>query len=523
MRKNRALPPKKSLALVAALYGLLPHPEAAARYAVKSEFQLQLGEPLFDSVVGDFGQTLSGNRTLTIPDFSVNQMGVPIQIQGIRAHLDFGFAPPERISKERREWNLKATKLAARIEVDRINASTIIEREENGIIIRIRVDAECRNVALRLPEGLTSVEAKVKAELLGGEIKLSLPEYKGNWQQGAWRVERLNCTGVNGFGDAVGKEALAALSSFQNFDKEIREEVERQFSDWSREASKLLLSGRELPTGRDHLRVFFEPKSARDTNSGIALEGDLTFEFPFVAQGQDIEYRYPLAGAGGTMSANAESELRIPFATIRALMMGEYFAGKLEYALKSNEIPAWAELMNNRWAKWFAWPDLFRFEKSTVFAFQFLPMGPPAFDKEKSAARGTQIQGDLSLPLAVRMFAPHNGKYRPMVEFRTLLKGPSKLKLMKGGKIEFQVEAEDQPITYAWNQRYVNKYNPNTHINVDRIGSSVRSGLGTNGISLAVPTLGVGSTLQLVPQGWRLENNGDLRLNFLPQRIGAKK
>lgn len=498
---------------------------AQGAWIVKSEFQLQLSEKLFDDLIADFWKSLQGQQTIDLGSMTVNAQGIPVHIQGIRADVNFSFPVPSRVPGGAREWELHSENLGARIRVNKIFADHTVVQEVDGIIIEIPIHAECNNVVLKLPEGLTHVSARVRAEVEHNQVKLSMPHYDAEWTQGAWQVESMQCSdNIQGITELVKREALAALSSFQNFDTEVRGMINENFDNWSKEASLLLLSEMELPSGKDYLKIRYNAVSAVENGAGLLLGGQMRFEYPYVAPGQTIENAYELEAGVGGASANAKKavkmagveavpQLLLPFATVRALMMGEYFAGKLEYSLRADEIPAFQEFMKSRWSQFWAFPELRRYPVSTNFAFQFLPMGPPAFENEKAGADNS-ISAELNIPLGVRMFAPlEGGVYKPMVEFRTLVSGSTKLKLLKGGKVELQLAANEHPVTYTWNSAYVANYRPNKRIAAETIGAKVRSTLNADGLTVSIPGLTVGKSLQLVPERWNLEGK-NLRLDF---------
>jgi hypothetical protein len=488
---------------------LLPLASEGA-WIVNSQFQLRLNEGLFDKLIEDFWQSLQGEQQIDIGSFTVTPGGIPIRIEGVSAKVNYAFSLPQRVDERTREWEIHSENLGATLHIDKISATQIVEREVDGIIIRVRLQADCNNVTLKLPQGLTQVSARIRAEVAQNQVKLSLPAYDASWAQGAWQVESMQCTGVEGFDQIVKGEALKALSSFQNFDAEVHEALTRNFAQWSKDASLLLLSEQELPSGKDYLKVYYRPQTAAESENGLLLTGDLRFEYPYVSPDQTIEQSYTLKQ--GELQATANPELLLPFDTVRALMMGEYFAGQLEYSLYSTEIPAFTDFMQSRWQQFWAFPELQSYPKDTKFAFQFLPLGPPSLQNEKAGGSNT-VNADLTLPLSVRMFAPLDGKLRPMVEFRTYISGPSSLKILPNGKIEFHLSTQAYPVTYAWAQSYVSKYSPTQRIAIDTISGKVRSALSSEGFTLAIPSFTVGRQLQLVPQGWNLVG-GNIRLDF---------
>lgn len=487
---------------------------AHSRWQVKSEFQLHITEPLFDTVIADFWQSLQGAQRVPVGNVAFNAgPSTSVQINGINVGVDYFFPVPTRVSPDRREWELKSERIAARITADQLVVRQVILKEIDGIIFETVATAECRNVALTLPAGSASISARVRAEVAQNQVQLTMPHYEAHWSDTAWQVESLNCPQLAGIQGMIKEEIVRFLSSFDNLEHEVSNAIHTQFATWSKDASMLLLSQLELPVKSDYIKVFYEPKEAKENaGKGLILSGTLRLDYPYVAPGEDYSQDFRLP-EGLVPADQGSPQLLIPFATIRALIMGEYFANQLEYTMKSTDIPAFQSLMQSRFKQFFAWPDLMTYDKETTFLFQFLPLGPPSFLNERSGGAGV-ISGELTIPLSMRMFAPLKGMWTPYVEFRTLVSGSTTMSLQKDGKVHFRINASDQPAAYAFAQKYVQEYDPNQKIAIDTMAGAVRDSLNADGMTMSLPTLTVGKQLQLVPQVWNLLGQGVLKLDF---------
>lgn len=502
------------LATILCTLSLLATNPAKASYEINSEFDMHVSDSLFDNVIADFWDASKGTQTINIPNFTINPMGVPVQINGIQAKVKYSFNKPIR-TPGLREWSLSSDKISASITVANISGSQVIEKVIDGNVIRIVITAECSNVELVLPERTTSVAAKIRAEVLNNQIKLSMPEFNANWQTGAWQVKSLSCRGTEDLAKVVSEEALKALSSFQSFDAEVRAGLNEKFAEWSRDASRVLLSEHELPTGKDYVNAYYEPSQAIDTNSGILLKGDLRFIYPYVAKGENIVHNYKLRPVDEEKLRQAKNPLiLLPFSTVRALIMGEYFSGNLEHTIKSTEIKPFTELMHSRLKQMFGWPALRKFDKNTTFLFQFSPYGPPSFANEKPGANDS-ISGDMNLPLSVRMFAPNkNGVYQPMVEFRTNLEGAANLSLNTDGKGVLKLATENVNVNYKYAPSFLKAYpRVSTKISSKAIGNAIKESLNEQGLAVSLPDFIVGSSLKLKAEKWNLMD-GNLRVDF---------
>ncbi len=491
------------------LLGALASYSAVAQYSVNTEFALHLSNSLFDRIVEDFWKRLQGRQSIDVGDFTIAPGGIPIRISGVKAEIDYQFEKPVRSSSGDRAWRVEAKDVGAVITVASMSASQTIVRDIGGVLVRIRIDAECRNMVLRLPQGAASVEADVSAGIENGHIRLEMPRFAADWKKDSWVMESVSCSGTQGLEQFVSAETLKALESFQNFDRDVRGALEKKFADWSRDMSLLLLSESVLPGATDELQVHYRPDRVEEAAEGVALRGRMEFRYPYVSQWQNIHHEFSLPRGANRTTGNG---LSLPMAAIKALMMGQYFAGKLEYGLRSYELPAFHELMQSRWKQFFAWPDLMRFAKNTTFLFQFLPLGPPSLENETAAGDGV-ISADLFVPIAARMFAPDEDLYVPYVEFRANLGGRAELAVVPGGKAVFRLATNGVDLKYRWSQRYLAKHEPDQRIAADKMGEAIRGSLTTDGWELPVPTLPVGPTLKLVPEKWNLQE-GVVELQF---------
>lgn len=493
---------------------------ARADWQVNSEFKLHLPESTFDQLIQDFWQTLQGSQTVAVGNIPVNLGDTQLAINGINVSVDYSFPIPQRVDNTHREWKLMSNTVGAKVTVDQLVITQQKVINVGGINIGTTITATCNNIALALPAGSATVQATVRAEVAQNQIQLSMPTYGATWPDNAWQVTGLDCPELGNVGGQVTQQIQSYLSSFQNVDAAVGAALNRQFTAWSQKASVLLLSQQNLPTGVDYLNASFEPATAAENNgNGLIIGGTLRFVYPFVAQGQHFEQSFALP-ADAQITPNANPQLLIPFATPRAVMMGHYFAGKLEYTLRSTEIGGFTSFMNSYFQKLFVWPDLLSFSNNTLFLFNVQPMGPPSFTNE--AASGTNgIKGNLSQPISMRMYAPIKGVYTPYVEFRTTLSGPAIFTLGTNGKVTLKMTPSDQAMTYAFADAYVKKYNPNTGISVSKLQSAAHDAMASEGVSLTIPNFAVGSNLTLLPTDWTLQKGSVLRLGFTTTSTAA--
>jgi len=478
---------------------------ASGAWELSSEFKLQLHIGLLDSLIKDFWSSLGRKQTIPLSNIQINDP-IPISITGIRANIEYEFSEPQRIERSR-EWELKSNAISAELHIDNINATQIIEKDIGGIIVRIRLEAECHNIRLSLPQGLSYINTHLRTDINNGQIKISMPFFDANWNEGAWQVQSMTCTGAEGFDQVVANEALKKLSSLHNFNNEIETELSKQLALLSEKSSVLLLAKRELTTDQEYLKISFEPNEVIEgEEDSIEVDGILKFTYPNISKNENISHFFSLTKNDLELIEKdplKSSRLLLPFHTIRGLIMGGYLSGKLNYSMRSYEIPAFQSLMQSRWKQFFAWPDLMRFRKNTTFLFQFLASGPPSFENPKTGGAG-EITGLLTLPLSARMYAPQNSTYVPYAEFQSMLAGNTKLKLLKNGKVKFQINTDKLKINYRWSQKYLEKYEPSEYIAVGLMSDALKDSLNAEGLELTIPSIPIGIQSKLIPNDWKI-------------------
>ena len=242
---------------------------ASAEWQVSSEFRLHLTESTFDKLIQDFWQSLQGARQIDAGNVPVNLGETQLAINGIHVAVNYSFPSPQRVDQTHREWELKSDKLNATVNVDQLLITQHKLIYIGGIPVDSNVTVACNNVSLHLPEGLAAVRAVVRAEVAQNQVQLSMPVYSANWPANAWQVSSINCPDLGGLGEVVKSQILSYLSSFSNLDAFVSGALKTQFTKWSEQASVLLLSQEELPTGVDYLRVFYEPATATENEGSV--------------------------------------------------------------------------------------------------------------------------------------------------------------------------------------------------------------------------------------------------------------
>ena len=507
---------KSKFLIVPMLSFLLGTAEARAAYELDSDFQLHLGNTLFNQLINDFGNSLQGQKSVPIPDM-VAQAGAPVSISGLNLNISYNFAAPVREGSQR-VWDLNSQSISAKLLINSISISQTIVKDIGGIIVNVVLDASCNNIELNLSPNGSYVDAKLAANLVNNEVVISLADLKANWPSGAWTLSKMSCTGASGFDAIVKSAVLQQLSTINNFQAPIQSAISSALKSWSQSSTLALLSERELPSVRKDLKIFFDPSEAIDGSAGdVLMNGKLRFVYPFVSANQDIKYNFSIDKNSLAAPANGtDSYFFLPSDMVQALIMGEYFSGNLIYSEKSTNISAFNSFMHSRLGQFFVWPDLLSYSESALFLFQFLTQGAPDVLNLANGSKPNTLTADIGIPLAVRLFSPTDNKgYEPYVEFLSNVSAQASLVLSSTG-IQATITGANLKLNPIWSNAYIRENNPDTYIDAGTIGSKIQSYLAGQGIHFNLPNLLVGNSLSLVPNQWQIQG-GNLLLQFQGQ------
>ncbi len=159
--------------------------------------------------------------------------------------------------------------------------------------------------------------------------------------------------------------------------------------------------------------------------------------------------------------------------------MAGYFANSYVTDFDSTKFAAFNELMQDRQAQGYVFPDLRRFSKNTKFEFAANVLAAPTMRNIRNSDPSGVILADTTIPLIVLMQAPRKEefKYVPYVQWRGNVRGTAMMKIVNG-QMAIQMRDAKVELSSGWNQAYLKKYKPNPLIRdeifADALAESIR-------------------------------------------------
>lgn len=457
--------PLKFLLIVAMFFAGMNSAHGA--WELQVDVQSAIEAQTVDLAVAENWQPLVGEEVFTVPNMGATVDGVPIAVQGISGKVAYRIGTPVRTDSSLL-WNSESDELRAELRIDRIYAFKIERRYFNGGYIDLKVEGECRNVILSIPaDAGARMTSQVVADMKDGVLQLKTRGSLVDWPQNAWQIDRLSCTGVEGFGEQVRVYALNLLGRpTQEIQAGLEEAIQKRLDSWATSAVNIAVSPQLIFPSRKDIVLVNSPSQLGEVASGqLLIDGKARLQLPEVAPGQNIVIEQKFGSSARNLAGSTETQ--IPLAAVRNLLMGAFFAKAFRTDFNSRNFKAFNELMQDRRAQSYAFPDLQRFSKNTVFKFRADVLAAPVIRNIRNADQSGVLLADVTLPLIVLMKAPRielANRYVPYVQFQGNVRGTLMMRLISGQLALQMADAEVDLEQGRWSQAYVEKYKPDTKI-----------------------------------------------------------
>lgn len=475
---------------------------ARAEWRISSDFLVHFAPVTLQQMLESFAARFASQPQETVlGDVSLSVADTQVQVQGLRVR--WSSALDAKPGAAPYVWKLASRRLHALTTVDRLVIRQHQTRVIEGINVGLDVTVECRNLELELPPASgAQLTAAAEALVSDGRIQFRLSGLRSRWPANAWRVRALDCPRLADIQGQVQGEIARNLAGLSSADPLLAAFLQDRIDKFVARANDYLLAPREVPTKDQHLKISQDARGiAVDGLGGISLVGQLHFTYPALQGKAPVQ----LTLAPDERKTNpAQSQVLVPFALVRALLAGEFESGQAKQTVLTDKVPAFAKLMRSRLLQLFVWPDLWGYDRDTVFKVVISPFAAPDCAREKAAGAGT-VACDFHVPMRAQFFAPGDATdWEPYVEFRADLSGSADFRLDPRRGVLARFRTHVSPIRYAFSPGYLEKYDPPTYIGVKRFTDAANQELGVQSLKIEFPSLPFSEENRLAPQRWSL-------------------
>lgn len=480
--------------------GLLTTLSAHSSWELRTDFRAAVSTDTLDRTVQENYKAISGQEVFQVPDFQIQSNGIPVAVSGIFGRVQYTVNTPVR-SGSSLVWDTTSENVKVELAIQRISAFTIIRREFNGGVIDIRVEGSCDNVRLSIPaQAGARIFARVKAMLNEGNLRLATESTNVQWPENAWQVDRLECTGIEGFGATVRAEALKNLAKPQkDVQAGLYTAIQKRLDGWAANAMNIAVAPRLIFENRSDVVMQTHPeKIVEQTGGNVLMNGLFRVIMPNI--GGDTNEVVKHGFAQGPSGAFQGSETQVPAASVKSFLMAAFFAKVMKAQFSSFDFKPFYAMMQDRTAQAYAFPDLQRFSKEAHFIFQTAVHTAPIMKNLRASGEPGVLTAEVTIPATIQMLAPRVElqKHVPYVQFEGNIRGTALFKVVDG-KLAIRVQGAKVTMAAAWNKSYVEKYKPKTTIKSDLIASKLAESLNKETFSVNLPYWQWQNNQRLVP------------------------
>jgi hypothetical protein len=468
--------------------------EAEYSFNINSDFLTSNATKALDS----FFQELN----FSIPSYSVGS-NPTVQIKDLKIKVSpRGY----RIFSTANGIGFSSQNNTANVEVGTITINETIRKEFGGVVADIQIFASCEGVKMKLSDSNSNITGElipvIDANLITAKIKNPVIEL------GAPKLDitSAKCTGAQGFEN----EIKATLEKTLNDKKMTQEIVKTQFLanldamtrgisyKWN-SIQKIL----DLPMqDNKKISLWITPKKIVPTTKGYQSTGTLKVRFPYEIQGNNF---FPLAENNLSAFSN-QNFIVVSDEAILALIQNYFTPQEWIFREQANNFQGFASLLSSRFQQFFAWGDLMKWPRSSIFPLVATMQTLPAI--AFTSANSVSIQSRVNIDMYGQKPGSVIEKY---VQFKMPLSSSMQFSLEQD-QINFKLTNSNLSLKYAFDFDYcVHHYKPSyvsekdyaaqynfmlmnktggcSSINTSVISSSITSFLSNKAFSFPVPTL----------------------------------
>lgn len=415
-------------------------------------------------------------KSFDLPDQIYEADGVPVHIKGIQLDVMSQFEP---VSIEQGVANLKTKRLIARVRVESITASKIIEQNVGGAIVRVQLDAKCDPFLLFQNDASASIAARMVAQM--GAPAAVIDRLDLEWPINSWQVEPITCYGPKGFADVVQQEIQSQLSTAEPFRGLLKDKAYSYMNDKVKDLFKDLKMPATLYQSPVINSEFAITELEKVIPQGLFFKGSISTAIS--GSRQDPVVRMIPEEIWLENLDQEKPWIFLPQAGVQQVI--NKVASRPEWITTSlNAVAGFRKLLKSRFRQFFIWPDLWNFKKNATFTLMSTAVTPPTLQLARDSSSTGKFQADLQS----WVYANRDEEVVRYLSVRTQVKGEVSVEIADSNLVLNWSNAEIKP-KIQMDAGYVKKYRPSTRIAEGILSLAVNSSLSKGQFSIQIPAI----------------------------------
>jgi len=468
---------------------------------VQTEFEMLLPRSFQQNLIEQEWDTLQKevfHLTMPIADQTYDTPDVKVFLTGLQIDVQSKLEKPG-IGSEGESILLRSRKLEGSLHIQTVNIDQWIEREVGGVIGRFRVQARCDGVVVGLKPGKAALTMKLSPVFDGAVLRANVDDANLTWDQDAWEITALQCSGAQGLDEIIKQEVLK-LTSDPKIVAEKKDLLMQYVRDYVSAKSLDLSKPRTLVTARPDIKMSMSITDFTGTEANARVRGLLRADFTRDKSNEEVNLKL----GNGSIGSGNTAMLRVPEEFVLAVAKKAYAGNSWVEKVYSTNIPGFSALTKSRFTQFFVWRALMDYPKTAKFLFE-------VYSPKNISMTGSNLTYDVKAPLYAKMYAPKNGDYIPFMNFYAPLTSKVKLSLSKGIATA-KFTNFDMDLKEGWDPSYVAKYYPNKTFDGETIRKHIVQAAEGKSLSYTIPTIPVADDVSLKVQKVQSLKGGDLVL-----------
>ena len=432
------------------------------------------------------GQTENGvahfNFNLGSMKFVVQE--IPVNLSNIQVEIDTVI---KNLGSERGETLWQADRLNTRIIVSGFSINKTVDQWYGGVRATIKLSATCESFELTQPSAQMNMSWGWKSE--GTQLEADLSALNITWPKNSWKVGQIKCAGPSGFGDLVKAEITKQLANPDRFVSLIKTHLETYFNQTITKSLEQYRKPQRLFSDFQTALVMEMTGVEATVEKGLLLKGIIEVQRLGETSASSEEQVVALDVNKMLQSLDGETPALIFPGLAAESLIGDVAQNRVAF-YQLNKFEGFTKLLASKFMQFFVWPDLMKYNKTSVFNVTSKVSGRPVVNY--TGDHKMWIQGYVDSWI----YSKRDGYDWRYVDLRTGF-AAYVFPEVTNGHIRFKFSDQNMKSVAQMNADYVKYYKPRQHLGLSTIEKAIKKAPFFEGFSLELPSIELKSGLSL--------------------------
>ncbi len=384
------------------------------------------------------------------------------------------------------------------LNIQKIITDDIIEKQRGNILLRTRVQGQCKKLNITSKDSNLAVNANValvdKAGLFNPSIRLENIDLSTELD-----IFVDSCEGFKDYENELREAIFSWIKEESDVIKDTEKQVQQAFRQKVQEALAVALKTQEetlLENGKVTLIPYY--LKAHTNGKDLFVHGRIFAQMD--NQISRIEY---IPMQINPFQLPNSSSLILSLDYLKKLSSLVYRNGGYLKDFYSQEIPALRDLHQNRFAQAFVFPDMSNFPTNANFVLRSYLVQDPTMNFTQGQE---QLMARIVSRARIDNWVPRDGEYQKQLSINSNFEVDASVKIL-GNQLILDFGEPNFDLQGVWDNDYIAKYDPNTFVDLSRFREGIESSLSDLDFEFTLPELKLRIDKKMGPDFIELKQN----------------